>query len=300
MVMHRRDFVRASAAGAGLWMLAGRALRAEGLARDPLRIGFLGDPRSTLGLGVQLGIEEAQHAAALFGGGVTLAVATPAATATPEQIIAAALRLVDHDAVAAVIGDVESRNCGELFAVDARQRVYMNVGCAADDLRNARCRRFAFHIAASDAMRHDARLEAHVDAAAPVELWDARLVKFGADTLNGRFRARFKTDMTSAAWAGWFAVKALWESSLRARSTEAAAIAAFLSRDTSQFDGHKGTPLSFRTWDHQLRQPLYVLAPAGTGSKLLGVPMTTADESSRAALDRLGSAAGTSTCKMPQ
>jgi ABC transporter substrate binding protein (PQQ-dependent alcohol dehydrogenase system) len=136
------------------------------------------------------------------------------------------------------------------------------------------------------------------DAAAATEavLWHPALERFGAGQLNDRYRARFGEGMDGPAWAGWMAVKALWEASLRARATDAAGLRAYLLRGATQFDGHKGWPLSFRAGDHQLRQPLYLAAPAdGGGTRIVGeVPTRGADdtESSRELLDRLG---GTST-----
>jgi ABC transporter substrate binding protein (PQQ-dependent alcohol dehydrogenase system) len=105
--------------------------------------------------------------------------------------------------------------------------------------------------------------------------------------------------MDGAAWAGWMAVKVLWEASLRARSTDGAALRAYLDRDATQFDGHKGWPLSFRAWDHQLRQPLYLVAPAENGgTRIVGeVPAGRGEHSSREMLDRLGADATASACR---
>jgi ABC transporter substrate binding protein (PQQ-dependent alcohol dehydrogenase system) len=125
--------------------------------------------------------------------------------------------------------------------------------------------------------------------------WDASLTRFGADTLNERFRRRFGADMTSAAWSAWFAVKVLWESSLRMKSAARAPLADYLTRDTTRFDGHKGQPLSFRPWDHQLRQPLY----ARTATGFVEVPATRApNESANDALDRLGKSTRASACHL--
>ena len=126
--------------------------------------------------------------------------------------------------------------------------------------------------------------------------WDSRLERFGADQLNQRFRARFGEEMDSQGWVGWFAVKVLWESTLRARATLPATLLRYLGSDAAQFDGHKGRPLSFRPWDHQLRQSLYVSAP---GSAPVEVPRSTpgSDEPSRDLLDRLGTPRNQSTCR---
>ena len=103
--------------------------------------------------------------------------------------------------------------------------------------------------------------------------WDASLTRFGADTLNQRFRRRFGVAMAPTAWTAWFAVKVLWESALRMKSADATQIANYVMRETTRFDGHKGQPLSFRASDHQLRQPL----DARTATGLVEVPSLSAD-----------------------
>lgn len=87
------------------------------------------------------------------------------------------------------------------------------------------------------------------------ETWHPSLFRYGAAQLNERFTKRFSRGMTSGAWNGWMAVKALVESALRARSDEnrCAALAAL------RLDGHKGVPLSFDPQTRELRQPLYVI-----------------------------------------
>jgi ABC transporter substrate binding protein (PQQ-dependent alcohol dehydrogenase system) len=148
-----------------------------------------------------------------------------------------------------------------------------------------------FHIAPSDAMIRDAR--ARAKGATAVTAWDPALFRFGADTLNDRFRKRFEMPMTAPAWGSWFAVKVLWEASLRMKSADPRLLAEFLDRDTTQFDGHKGRPLSFRPWDHQLRQFLY----ARVGGKLVDVPQSaTPETTSREFLDELGTKASATSC----
>ena len=87
-------------------------------------------------------------------------------------------------------------------------------------------------------------------------------------------------------------------SALRARSPSGKALIAFLERGTSQFDGHKGQPLGFRPWDHQLRQPLYVVTDASKPG-VIEVPRGgPPNETSVARLDRLGVGAAESACRM--
>jgi len=230
-----------------------------------------------------MGVDEAKRAAELFGGAV-------------EQI---PLQIGDlgRAQLSAVIGDDNGETCAALARAAARHRIlFMNVGCADDALRVRACETFTFHVAPSEAMFRDALAQSGRRDRASATAWDGLLTRFGADSLNQRFRAAFGQSMTSEAWTAWFAVKVLWESSLRAKSSSAIALRNYLERDSTQFDGQKGAPLSFRTWDHQLRQPLYVVEPTPNGGArvVAELPVAGETESFRAALDRLGTPQGSS------
>ncbi|HYD54691.1 MAG TPA: hypothetical protein VEA99_18805 [Gemmatimonadaceae bacterium] len=170
--------------------------------------------------------------------------------------------------------------------------VFLNVGSDDDALRGADCGSFTFHVAPSAAMRRDARRLARAGDAARVETWLPTLEAFGAAQLNDRFRHAMRTPMTSAAWAGWFAVKVATDAHLR-RGTRSLRDA--LARDDARFDGHKGKPLSFRAWDRQLRQPLYVV-PAGGGAPV-EVPRRGGAGTAREQLDAVGTRAANSPCR---
>jgi hypothetical protein len=231
--------------------------------------------------GALLGIEEAEHAAELFGGRAEL---------IPLDDLA---RL--PSGLAAIIGDERDDHCRMLNAQQrtAKAPLFMNVACSSDALRAADCRASTFHVYPSDAMLRDAATQS--GGAPEVVAWDSSLKRFGADTLNGRFKKRFGFGMSPYAWASWFAVKALWESALRVKSADPSALAEFLTRDTTQFDGHKGRPLSFRRWDHQLRQ--FVYAHVATG--YVDIPKNApAQIASRDFLDRIGVAAANTTCHL--
>jgi hypothetical protein len=86
--------------------------------------------------------------------------------------------------------------------------------------------------------------------------------------------------MNGSAWAGWIAVKVVVEAALRTRSTSPAALLAYMEAPATQFDGHKGWPLTFRGSDHQLRQPLYIASRVGDGAyRFRDVPELRADSS---------------------
>lgn len=98
-------------------------------------------------------------------------------------------------------------------------------------------------------------------------LWHHKLFKYGAEQLNGRFASQFQRPLEAYGWASWMALKILGDAVLRGGSTEADELIRFLESDRGQFDGHKGKRLSFRAWNHQLRQPIYLVrgAPGGGG-----------------------------------
>jgi len=273
----RRTFLAATVSAAVFRDLSTR-YRAQ-----TLRIGLLttGADARARREGALLGVEEAMHAAELFGGSAQL---------VPLDDV----RRISSS-VAAVLGN-ESADTTRALATRAAAGGFlvMNVACPADSLRGALCSPFMFHVAPSDAMQRDARAQA--SGATDLLTWDGSLVRFGADTLNDRFRKRFGHSMNSAAWGAWFAVKALWESSLRMKSADPRQLAEYLRRETTQFDGHKGRPLSFRPWDHQLRQFLY----ARVGGKLVDVPQSaTPETTSREFLDKLGVSRANSSCRFP-
>ena len=206
--------------------------------------------------------------------------------------------------MAAIIGGAEEKSC-ESLAAALRERavLWLNAACASDALRGSACSRWAFHVAPSEAMRRDARRLTDAPADAPIESWHPSLERFGAGQLGERFLARFGRPMDSPAWQGWFAAKVLGEASLRARATDPAALRDWLERTDARVDGHKGQALSFRAWDHQLRQPLYRIAAAAPGPEAaptpVEVPRARPDEriESRVLLDRLGGGAGETACR---
>lgn len=291
--LDRRAFVRAAARGGALLLAgSGFCLAPPTRPRDALRLVFAGPEDWSAGRGATLGVEEAARAAAMFGRAIEL---------VPGDGDSAA-RLVRDGGIAAIVGGADQEGCRALGALAQSAGVpFVNVGCRADALRAEGCGRGAFHVEASARMYADALASAGGEAAEAkaAVLWHPSLERFGAAQLNDRYRARFGGEMDGPAWAGWMAVKLLWEASLRARTVEPAALRAHLERPGTQWDGHKGWPLSFRRWDRQLRQPLYlVAAPEGGGRVLADVPARPAEggASFQELLDRLGADASAGSC----
>ncbi len=87
--------------------------------------------------------------------------------------------------------------------------------------------------------------------------WSWAWERYGAPQVSHRFASRFGRQMDGSAWAAWIAVRAIDDAireSQGARTTQA--IDAYLLGPAMNIDGAKGPPMSFRSWDHQLRQPI--------------------------------------------
>jgi ABC-type branched-subunit amino acid transport system substrate-binding protein len=139
-----------------------------------------------------------------------------------------------------------------------------------------------------------------------VASWYHGLERFSARELNRRFYRRFEKPAEGFAWTNWAAVKLVVEGVLRSGSTEAAALVSYLA-GAPPFDGHKGRSLTFREWNHQLRQPLYVLKaredkPENPWDRLQLVaelpPSAAAGKSVIEGLDALGEPQTESPCRL--
>ena len=102
--------------------------------------------------------------------------------------------------------------------------------------------------------------------------WEPTLDAYGARELNARYMGRWNEPMEGAAWATYQGIKVLFEAAMFSGSTDTQSVLNYLSAPTSVFDVWKGIGTSFRPWDHQLRQPLYLskIDEQATDAKLLG------------------------------
>lgn len=295
----RRGFLRSLLSGAGATTLS-RAVIARFPERAGLVIGVLtpAGARSpeAVGMmnGVELGIAEAQRASALFQRSLRV-IRRTYNPLTPVPAAAAILR----EQIDVLIGGETEQEVRDISkACMINEVVFINPTSRSDSLRRASCSHFVFHVEASDAMYESAK----VVAPGSITLWHPSLTRYGAAQLNDRYQARFKVPMNGSAWAGWMSVKVSWEAAMRALVPGSKAIAAQLAKADSHFDGHKGAPLSFRTWDHQLRQPLYsvtpVTGPGSTEPKVTDVPdLSRSSRSARDLLDTLGDKTSAHPCE---
>ena len=93
--------------------------------------------------------------------------------------------------------------------------------------------------------------------------WDAQAEDWGAQQLQNRFRKLAGRPMTPVDYAAWLAVRAVGEAAGRAGKAEPGALRAALLSPDFKVAGFKGRQLSFRDWDHQMRQPILLAAANG-------------------------------------
>ncbi len=259
-------------------LVAFEVARLPAQANPTLRVGLVtrANPvpsAASIARGVHLGAAEAKETATLFGGSVLLF--EESVTSTAE---AAAAGLLSQRNVQLLIGSsTQDAEALSRFA-ETHGLIFFNTASRSSTLRVS-CRRHTFNVEASDSMYSSAlRRRATPSAADSAVLWAASLEKYGASQINERFRNRYHLPMDGSAWAGWIAVKIAAEAALRARSARPAELLAYLEASSTSFDGHKGWPLSFRSGDHQLRQPLYLVArsPLGSAPRIQETPQLTA------------------------
>lgn len=91
--------------------------------------------------------------------------------------------------------------------------------------------------------------------------WHRALDAWGAAQLQSRFYKAAKRFMRPADYHAWVAVRAVGEAVTRAKSADPRVLADFMLTPKFQIAAFKGVPVSFRPWDHQLRQPVLLAQP---------------------------------------
>jgi ABC transporter substrate binding protein (PQQ-dependent alcohol dehydrogenase system) len=127
------------------------------------------------------------------------------------------------------------------------------------------------------------------------EGWHASWERHGAPQLTRRFRKASNRAMAAADWAAWMATKAIIEVALK--MPDARGHSRALRSPELVLDGFKGARLSFRPWDQQLRQPVF-LAHGGIGGGIAGIAPFDGFLHPTNNLDTLGADEKESLCKL--
>jgi ABC transporter substrate binding protein (PQQ-dependent alcohol dehydrogenase system) len=88
--------------------------------------------------------------------------------------------------------------------------------------------------------------------------WHRSYEQYAGTQMQHRFERFAKRVMTERDYAAWIAVRAIGEAVTRSGKTELAGIRDYLLSDAFTVAAFKGQGLSFRSWDHQLRQPMLI------------------------------------------
>lgn len=91
--------------------------------------------------------------------------------------------------------------------------------------------------------------------------WHRTHEQWGAVQIQNRFKTLAQRQMLEQDYAAYLAVRSIGETVTRTHSVEATKIKAYLLSDRFKLQGYKGRPLSFRSWNGQLRQPVLLAAP---------------------------------------
>jgi ABC transporter substrate binding protein (PQQ-dependent alcohol dehydrogenase system) len=91
--------------------------------------------------------------------------------------------------------------------------------------------------------------------------WHRAHESWGANQLQNRFEVQADRWMTPTDFAAWIAVRAIGEGATRTQSVEPDAIRDYIGDERFQLAAYLGDPVTFRSWDRQLRQPILVTGP---------------------------------------
>lgn len=93
------------------------------------------------------------------------------------------------------------------------------------------------------------------------EAWGAAVEQWGAAQLQSRFEEAHDRDMAPRDYAAWAALRSIGEAVTRTQAKDVDTVRAYLLGPDFELAGFKGRPLTFRTWNGQLRQPMPLLHP---------------------------------------
>lgn len=90
--------------------------------------------------------------------------------------------------------------------------------------------------------------------------WHRSHEQWGAVQIQNRFKELAGRWMEEEDYGAYLAIRSIGEASVRTKSNEMKAIKDYLLSDQFTLQGYKGKPLSFRSWNGQLRQPVLLAA----------------------------------------
>jgi ABC transporter substrate binding protein (PQQ-dependent alcohol dehydrogenase system) len=89
--------------------------------------------------------------------------------------------------------------------------------------------------------------------------WETTFKDDGAEAFNLRYESRWSEPTDPTGWASYHAVKILFDAVAATGTIDGTALVEYFESPGAVFDVLKGPGVSFRPWDHQLRQPIHVV-----------------------------------------
>jgi len=123
--------------------------------------------------------------------------------------------------------------------------------------------------------------------------WHTSWERYGAPQLSHRFQKLTNKQMASQDWASWMAVKSFATALDEEPKATLAQLLHNLRSGKTTLDGFKGTALSFRPWDGQLRQGIFM----AHGQAVAGMAPVEGVLHPKEILDTLGADEPESLCK---
>lgn len=123
--------------------------------------------------------------------------------------------------------------------------------------------------------------------------WHRAHESWGAVQLQRRFEKLADRWMTPRDFGAWLAIRSLGEAAARSGSVEREPILDYMLSEEFELAGYLGVPVSYRTWNHQLRQPILITGPRMVAS----VSPQEGYLHPRTPLDALGADEGETQCR---
>jgi ABC transporter substrate binding protein (PQQ-dependent alcohol dehydrogenase system) len=91
--------------------------------------------------------------------------------------------------------------------------------------------------------------------------WHPTLETWGAAQAQNRFRRLAGRLMRPLDYQVWAAVRSVGEAATQKKTADPAVLAPYFADPAFSLPAYKGVSLTYRPWDHQLRQPIIVVQP---------------------------------------
>ncbi len=91
--------------------------------------------------------------------------------------------------------------------------------------------------------------------------WHRSFEQYAGTQLQNRFEKQTNRIMTERDYTAWLAVRVFGEAVTRTSKNSAEDVRAFILSKEFEVAGFKGVGLTFRSWDHQMRQPILLSGP---------------------------------------